>query len=885
MTDSSLSPTRAGRLLTEGLVSPFGVGRTDPLLSWEIEAAAGEVVLGYRVQVARSAAELAGDTALPGDTALLWDTGDVLSTQHAVVYAGTCLRSRDRLAWRVRPVLQDAVASWSEVAFAELGLLATDDWTASWVTHPLWTLAEPPTAAPIVGTTFAIDRPVASARLYVSGLGVYVAEIDGAPVDSAVLEPGSSDFRRRVAARALDVTDRLEVGSHGLTLRLGEGSSHVRPIAGRYSKFTGRSKAPAALAQLEIEYADGTRQVIASDEDWRAKSTATVLTHWYGGEDFDGSATVGTDPDAGWTEVAVVESVEHGPDPWWRSSPPVTAQETIAAVSVAIIESTADSASVLLDFGSNIAGWPRLSVSDAVPEGSVLVLRPSELVGAHGHVDQSTGGSPIFDRYTVGAAGDRSWHPEFCYHGFRYLEISGPPAIASPDALQAHVTVLHVDDAPAGTFDSSDAGLKRLHDLIGRAVKSNLFTMPTDCPHREKLGWLEQLHLVFGPLSHLFDVRAHFQDVVTNILDAQTVEGMIPDIAPELTVFEGGFRSDVNWGGAVLEIPWRLYQEYGDARTLARAWEAGVRYLDYLAVEADGGLLADHGLGDWITLDDSTPRALVAGYGYIRALETAVRIAEVRGEPGGAARFATLARDHRSLLESRFVDARTGSCGSDSQGSYALAIDLGLVAGETARAATARLLALLRRDGYFTVGEVALPSLLRVLAGDGQHELIGSLVRQTENPGYGQMIDSDLTALAESWDNRDHPNSANHFMLGAIGDWLVGDVAGLRQATGSIGWQQVVVAPVLLDGVESAGATHHSRFGDTSVAWLRAADTLTVTVAIPVGSTASIRIPRLPGHAATTTAPGDLLMEAGYFVMAVTHGTWTIETCRVLVDA
>lgn len=864
--------------LTEDLVDPAGLGRTDPEFSWRVSGESGCEVTGYRLQVA------ATRRALESGGPFLWDSGDVRSTRTRTTYAGEPLHSRDSFFWRVRATGVGRAdtgrfdSAWSTIASAEIGLVHPSEWKAAWITHPAWVDEPRPVTAPIVGTSFEVSRRVERARLFVSGLGVYVVEIDGTKVDDAVLEPGTSDFGTRVAARAIDVEPHLGPGRHRITVRLGEGSAHVRQAEGRYSKFIGTRGVPSALAALEIEYVGGGSERIATDETWRASDSATVFTHWYGGEEYDASLAPPA-PEA-WLPVAVLESAIDGPAPWWRAAPPVRVIETLPPRSVTVLDEpdrASSETSVVYDFGMNLAGRFHIDVDDGLSRGSRLVLWPAELLGADGHVDQSTGGRPIFDVYTVGDT-PGSWAPEFCYHGFRYVEVRGPEPLAnSPEIVRMTAEVLRVDDAETGRFASSDPRLEHLDRLITQAVRSNLFWMPTDCPHREKLGWLEQLHLVFGPLAHRFDLRAHFRDVVTNMIDAQTADGLVPDIAPELTVFEGGFRSDVNWGAAILEIPWRLFVAYGDTRILRESWDAGERYLSYLESLAGAGLLVDYGLGDWITLDDSTPRDLVTGFGYVHVLDTAARIADVLGHDSQADRYRSRADGQRRQLRDRFVDAGSKKFGSGSQGSLALLLDLDLLGATLRSEAVDSLISAIRADGHFTVGEVALPSLLRVLTAAGEHELIHATVVQVDHPGYGQMIAGDLTALAESWDNHDHPNSANHFMLGVIGDWLVGSVAGLAQQPGSIGWDALRIAPVLLEGVSRSSASYRSRHGDIEVGWHRSPTAFELTVTVPMGTTATVEVPKHEGHV-LRAAPCETTPTEMAFVAEVGHGVWHFET-------
>ena len=726
-----------------------------------------------------------------------------------------------------------------------------------WVTHPAWATDDPPWQQPTLRTRWHLATPPHRAVLHVLGLGVWHATIGGTPVSDDVLEPGVSTFTTRVGARSHDVTQLLRTGDNELLLQLGEGPAHVRKAPDRYTKFVGGDLGPRARVVLEIEDAQGHR-LLPSGAHWQARLGPTTLSHWYGGEDYDarlepgGWLTPDGAADEGWVPVAVLGGPADGPPPWQRRAAPVRVVEVLDPVQVHRHEDC-----LVLDLGRNIAGVPRVQVDRLAP-GASVVLRPAEYLDEAGRVDQRSTGWPIRDTFTS-AGHPATWQPRFVYHGFQYLQVTqrdaaGEVVTPDPDRVRVQGLRLMSDNRATGTLALGDPVLQGIDELITHAAQANLMTVPTDCPHREKLGWLEQLHLVFEPVAFRWDVREQWQDMVTHMVDAQTPEGLVPDIAPELVVFdfdwEPGFRDDVNWGGAIWHLPALLWRHYGTLEPAREAWDAGLRYLEYLEGKAGDGLLAT-GLGDWIALDESTPRPLVAGWGHARVLDSAALVARALGREQDERRMRRRAAEVRALLAARYAAELDGG----SQASAALLADAGVLDAGGRSRAVARLLQLLAEgEDQLTVGEIGLPALLRTLSAAEEHEQIYRSVVQTRGPGYGQMLADGATSLCEHWPGLRSRRSTNHFMLGGIGTWFLQSVAGLAQAADGVGWRGAVVSPRPLASVPSASLHFDSPAGAYAVDWRRDGESLRLHVQVPDGAQARCLPP--PEHTGTAQMLG-----------------------------
>jgi hypothetical protein len=791
------------RLRTEDLDCPLALGTVNPRLSW---------VLGSDE---RGAGQAAFQVSAASDPALLerpdlWDTGRVDAPVQRVTYDGAPLRSRQRVYWQVR--VWAATMVTSPVQWFETGPLSAADWPARWITHPLWVQGEA-AALPVLVRDFTLDAAPGSARLYVAGVGLYTARINGAPVTDAVLEPPYSDFRTSVDYSAHDVTELLRPGQNTLTLSLGTGIADVRRLPDRYTKFTGTQQSPCGIAQLEI---DGATALV-SDSAWRAGLGPVLRSHWYGGEDHDARRAAGTD----WGQAV---EVEYAPALTPRQAPPIRVTDTIEPVAVTEPEPGIR----VFDLGTNIAGWPLLTTGD-VPAGQTVTLLPGELLDDTGRVSQRNTGWPIFDSY-VTAEGPQRWHPEFTYHGFRYLETHGP-------AAKITGLVLRADNEAAGSFRCSDDLLNRIHQIIDRSVQGNMFSLLTDCPHREKLGWLEQAHLLFGVVSNGYDVAAYYRDLMRRIAAAQLPSGMVPTTAPEYVVFDAelaDFRDDPNWGRAIIEVPWQLYRVYGDDRVLGEYYPAMCRYVGYLESRADSGVL-DIGLGDWIAIERSTPRAAVATWGYWQAVTTLARIAEVAGRGSEHRRYEEMASGIRAAFRRIYRPGLSQACD-------VFALDMGIDAPAIA-------------GDRLAVGEIALPAALRVLAAAGRHDLIYRFAKRA----YGYQVRHGATALTEAWDGPTRGMSQNHFMLGAIDEWFYTGLAGIGQAPDSCGYRRPVIEPVMVDGIDQVAAAIGTPFGRLAVSWRRVPEGAELEIEVPVGAEAEARLPgarfTVPSGRSTVSIP------------------------------
>ncbi|MFC7622570.1 family 78 glycoside hydrolase catalytic domain [Microlunatus sp. GCM10028923] len=860
-------------LRTLGMTDPLGLGDPRPPFGWRLPESV-PAQTGYRLQVAGS------PDALAEGRADLWDSGEVDGDDQHARFAGDPLDSRAAGWWRVQVRGADGTwSAWSAAARFELGLLRPGDWAGNWISHPDWYAddADPRVGEglplPLLAGEITLAAEPVRARLHVAGAGVYYASINGAPVSDAVLEPAYTDFPRRVAAAGHDVTGLLRPGANVIGIELGPGIAHVYPHQDRYMKFYGSKLSPRAIAELEVHYADGTTARFGTDGSWRAAAGATLRSHWFGGEDYDARRELpgwnepGTDR-SGWAPVVIIPG--EGPAPVARTCPPLRVVDRFPARTKII----ASDGTPVFDVGVVQAGLVELAVD--LPAGTHLRLVPGDQLDDFGRVVQSkpTTGSPIFNTVITGD-GPLRWHPRFRYDGFRYVEVQGLPEPVGPEAVTA--LVVRADNEPVGAFETSVPLINSIHTIIDRAVQGNMYSVLTDCPHREKLGWLEQVHLLFDVVAYNYDVAAYYRELLATIAEAQTEDGLVPDIAPEYVVFADGFRDDPNWGGVIISVPWQLYRWYGDLAVLEDHYPAMVRYLDYLTGRSEDGLLP-YGLGDWIGLDKTTPVPLVGTWGYWRAANAMINIATALGRTEDAERYRELAAKIVAAFRSEFHDPGTGRYGGGGQAAELFALDVGAVPTADRDLVLDRISASVDEAGI-TVGEIALPVLFRVLGDAGRHDVLWRFANRTEHPGYGYQVEHGATALTEAWDGPTRGLSQNHFMLGAIDSWFYRHLAGIGQAAGSLGWRELDLAPVVVDGLDAVTARTRGARGDVAVAWRRDGGTFRLDVTVPAGSVATVRLPAWPEAKAVVPETAEPVTPGadGRPVWRVPAGAWSFE--------
>ena len=901
------TPLTVGELRTDYSVNPTDIDLAAPLLSWRVSSPeAGARQASWRLLVASSEELLARDV---GD---LWDSGQVStgSTQ-AIPYAGKPLASFARAFWKVRSWNSAGEASdWSPAATWSMGVLQPGDWRATWIAAPA------STESLLLRGDFRVRPGLTRALAYACGLGNYELRLNGRRVGNDLLAPGWTNYDETTLYDTHDVTALLRAGDNAAGLSVGNGMYHVQR-RNRFAKFT-RSFGPLrAILMLRLEYADGSTEFVGTGDGWRCRPGPAVYNSIYGGEDFDarldpkGWDLPGFDASA-WTPVVPVVRTGDTLRGHSFNSEPLRVIEVRQPASVKALPGRV----FLYDLGQNASYMPRLRVTG--PAGSTVRLIPSEVARADGTLVRTTMGGLhrglSWWQYTKATDAEETWYPQFYYVGFRYLQAelyapgevpreaisslalqkdspapAGVPAITALDGL-----VVHAAAAPTGEFSTSDPLLNRIRDLVRWAQRSNMVSVLTDCPHREKLGWIEQFHLNGPAIRYEFDVNRIFTKAMADMAAAQTDDGLIPNIAPEYADFKGAFKGAAEWGAAFLLVPLQQYEFTGDKTLLARHYGAMKRYFSYLESRCVDGILSD-GLGDWYDVGPAksgksqhTPPPVTATAFLYDDARSLARIATLLGHAADAARYTARAEQIRARYNREFFKPAEGSYATGSQCANSLALVMGLVEpAHRDRVFQALVRDVEGRGCTVTAGDIGFRYLLRALADGGRSDLILRMITQDEKPGYAYQLKQGATALTESWDSN-LGSSHNHFMLGQVTEWFYHDLLGIAPDPEKPGFEHVLLNPTPVGELSHVEGSFDSVRGRISVRWERREGRLHYRVTLPANTHATLTLPCREGatllwdgkplpDTGTGTAPRRLGRQAGREVLSLPAGTHSFE--------
>lgn len=815
----------------EARLNPVGIDTPKPLLSWKVRSAiGGDRQTAYQILIATSIEKLA-----PG-SADLWDSGRIAgAATSSIPYKGSALRSLTRYWWKVR--VWDAGAQpseWSPAAQWTTALIAPDNWRAGWITHPTHALRSGP--LPIFRKDFPIDKPVRRALVLVSGLGFHELHINGTRVGDHVLAPAWTNYRATVYYETFDVTSLVRQGANAVGVILGNGFYNV--AGGRYTKYTGSFGQPRLSVQLRIEMQDGSVRDVVTDSSWRVTDGPIVFSCIFGGEDYDarleqpGWDRPGFD-DSKWLRPTGVEAP--GGVMQAQSSPPIRVQRRYHSNSSKEVSPGVH----VYDLGQNFAGWPKVTVSGAA--GDHVRIIPGELLDAKGLVTQRSSGEPVSFTYTAKGSGRETWAPQFTYYGFRYLQVEGTAKVEDIGG-----EFVHLDAPRAGNFSCSKDLFNRIHELIDTAARSNLQHVLTDCPHREKLGWLEVAHLMGPSMLYNWDLRTFLPKIARDMREAQTVDGLVPDIAPEYVVFRGGFRDSPEWGSASVLIPRLAWQWYGDRRTIENSWRMMTSYSAYLGAQAKDRILS-FGLGDWYDIgprppgaSQLTPQGLTATAIWLDDLRALRDGARLLGREADARRYSIEYDAVLAAFQRTFYKPVERTYATGSQTSLAMPLALGLAPVEARRVLADKLVADIRAKGnHTTAGDVGYHYVIRALIDAGRNDVVFDLANQTKAPSYAAQLAAGATSLTEAWDA--NPNSSqNHVMLGHIEQWFWAGLAGIRPDPGLA---TVTIRPEPVGDVEWVKAKWETFRGPVVVEWRLEDKSFRVEVEIPPGMTANVQLP------------------------------------------
>lgn len=847
----------------------FPVTELAPRLSWQLPPEAG-TPSGHEV-------EWCINDAATGITEL--------GPEHLFVsWPGPVLASRQRVAWRVRVLADGDTGAWSQWALFEVGLLDAD-WQAKWVSpvedgDPGYGRRP----AHRLSVDFEVQGEVRRARLYATALGLYEPFVNGDRVGGIELAPGSTSYDQTLHAQAYDVTDAVRPGANELGILLSDGW-----YRGQVGAFRMPAQWGATLglrAELHLDLADGSYQVIRTDGNWRCAPSQIVQADLMEGQCTD-LTVAGPEP------VPVKVGEVTAPPISWSSAPPVRAVETRAPITVTRVAEDA----WVADFGQNASGWLRLS--DLGEHGTRTVIDHGEWVGPDGdldtsHLDSSRPGgeSMVFvQRDEVISDGSGAvFEPRHTVHGFQYVRIRREGSPLDPASVE--MVVVQTALRRTGSFRSSDEDLNRLHEIADWSFRGNAVDVPTDCPTRERLAWTGDYQVFAPTATRLYDVLGFTRKWLQSVRDDQLDDGRIANFSPDGRQIKHNLDDQFammtgssGWGDAIVAVPWEMYESYGDLGILRENWTAMRRWVDWALNNArtarhhtrqqnspdpqpheqylwDGSFHwgewtePQQKAADGTSIDPIKDNPVVwfmadkgeVGTAYLhRSTATLARVAALLGHSTEADEYARLAALILDAWRAEYLlpDGRTVA---DTQAAYVRALKFGLIPDGQRQAAVNRLVELIgAADMHVGTGFLATGHLLPVLADHGRADVAHALLKQRTPPSWLYMLDRGATTIWENWEGIDEEgrahDSLNHYSKGSVIRYLHTHTLGLRQNPGSIAWREFTVAPVPDPSLTWVEGTHESPLGTIEVRWEQHGSRFHLDVTIPHGAAATIRLP------------------------------------------
>ena len=864
----SASPLKVVNLTCEYMQNPLGIDVRNPMLGWQLQSdERGTSQSAYEIWVATDSSQLNTGKGL------VWKSGKVRSSENAnLVYAGKGLRPFTRYYWKVRAYDgEGAVSAWSETAWWETALLAAEDWKAEWIYDGSVAPEEEAdfykdNPAPMFRKVFEVKDDVKSARLYIAGLGYYEASLNGERVGDHWLDPGWTNYAKEILYSTYDVTYQLKKGDNCIGVLLGNGFYNPipMPIFRNLREYLTIGQ-PCLKAQLRIVYRNGKTETIVSDTDWKYAESPIRRNNVYLGEHYDArkekqgwNTSAYQEKPEEWKDAVLVQTPPEG-NLIAQLQPPVRVREIIRPQRM----TETRPGEFVFDMGQNFAGVVRIKVKgergtqikirygeDVYSDGSLNIM--TSVAGQHKTVwnaDWKKPGAPPTawqeDSYTLKGEGEEIWTPRFTFHGFRYIEITGWPG--QPDLESVEGLRLSADLQQSGTFSCSDPMLSRLHQVLDYTFLSNVFSVESDCPAREKFGYGGDIVGVSRTFCYFYNMHNFYQKAIRDFANDQRPSGGFPETAPYNGIADQGLgdgSGPIGWQLAFAFLQKQLYMYYGDIRIVRQFYPQLKKQVDFLRAQAKDYLI-DRCINDHESLDERIPALFATAHFYHHAL-LITEFARLLNYADDEKLYADLALHIKEAFIRNFVSA-DGQIGNGTPAEQAFGLYYGLVPEDKKEAVGEKLIvSIAERDYHVTSGIFGVPAVLTVLGEMGREDIAWRMVTQKDFPGWGHMLNSGATTLWETWKYSDNVYSQNHPMFGSVGEWLYQSVGGIQAM--APGFKEFQVKPFLTKELEWMNCRYKSVYGEIRSEWTLDNGCYILRITVPVNTQAKVYLPAQAGQ-------------------------------------
>lgn len=747
-------------------------------------------------------------------------------------------------------------------------------------------------SSPLLRKSFEISKPVRKATAYATALGLYELSLNGTRVGDDYFNPGWTDYNKRLQYQTYDVTDMLLQGDNAVGAVLGDGwyagnVAHVGPQ--QYGSEL------SLLFQLQIEYEDGTKERIATDSSWRSTVSGPILSSdILMGELYDARKEIadwnrnGFD-DSAWSGVKTVKPAAGKLVA--QLGPTVKATEELKPIAV----TQPSPGTYIFDMGQNMVGWARLKVEG--PAGSKVKMRFGEMLQDDGTLYTENLRTALqTDEYILKGGGPEQYEPNFTFHGFRYVEITGYPNKPALDSITG--IVVHTDTPQAGTFETSNPMVNQLYSNITWGQRGNFLSVPTDCPQRnERMGWTGDSQVFVRTATYNMEVPGFYEKYMRDVVDAQGSNGAFPDVAPNVKGMGNGSNG---WGDAGVIIPWTLYLAYNDTAVIREHYDAMVKWIEYLKANSNGLVRPAGGYGDWLSVNETTPTDVVNTAYFAYSTNLLSRMANIIGKTADAEKYGRLFQDIKAAFNAAFVGA-DGRIKGNTQSAYVFALQMDLLDGDNKQKAAQYLVENIKeKDWHLSTGFLGVGYLLPVLTEAGYPEVAYRLLTNDTYPSWGYSIKNGATTIWERWNSYTLENgfgdagmnSFNHYSLGSVGEWMFRYAAGIEADPDQPGFKHILIQPTPGGDFSHVNGEYRSIYGLIKSYWERQGADFKLNITIPVNTTATVYIPaadassvREGGQSAGLAEGVEFLrMEGDRAVYSVGSGTYSFSS-RMADDA
>lgn len=852
------TPMKIKNLKCEYKVNPLGIDVEKPRFSWELASTKrGAKQTAYQIIVSNNLEKVTYEN---GD---IWDSGKVESDETIQIsYEGEKLESNKKYYWKVIVWDEDGEKHDSEINYWTTGLINDKDWKGKWIGLDKAVGTDDPDAqhrilsARMIRNEFTVDKKIKRATAFISGLGLFEFYLNGKKVSDDVFVPAATEYNKTTFYLTYDVTNNLNYNKNALGIILGNG----RYFAMR-SEVPTRMRTygyPKVICQIEIEYEDGTKKIIASDNSWKLTANGPIRkNNEYDGEFYD--ATMEMDDwdeidfnDSNWMNAELVN--KPGEKLISQPNEPIKIMEEVTPISIREIKPGVH----IFDMGQNMVGWAELFVKGK--KGDKVTLRFSETLNDDGSLFlDNIRSAEVTDTYILKGDRDERWEPKFTYHGFRFVEMIGYPG--KPDLSSIKGKVIYDDLDVAGSFDCSNQLINKIYKNAYWGIRGNYRSMPTDCPQRdERHGWLGDRSSECTGESFIFDISNLYNKWACDMQDAQNEEGSIPDVCPSYWPF---YNDNTTWAGTYLFVCEMLYEQYGDLQAIKTHYPNMQRWIERMTIYIKDGIMYKDTYGDWCVPPEDvklihtgdplrTTSSEFIGTAYFNyELRIMAKFAKLLGKEKDAQSYSERAELMREAFNNKFLDKELIQYSNNSHTANILAIAFDLVPNEFKEKIKDNLLQKIlgESEGHVGNGIIGGQWLMRTLTNTGHADVAYLLASNSTYPSWGYMVEQGATTIWELW-NGDHGdpgmNSGNHVML--LGDliiWFYENLAGIKTDPLKPGFKHIIMHPQVLGDLKYVNGSYNSIRGKIESNWELSDRNFKWEIKIPANTTATIYVPTL----------------------------------------